>query len=63
MEEAEFCDHMVIMSRGEKLASGTPAAIRALAQTPARPEPSVEDAFVALAEGAARTQTEGARHG
>ena len=63
MEEAEFCDHMVIMSRGESLASGTPASIRALAQIPGRPEPSVEDAFVALTDGAVRPNAGDTVHG
>ena len=51
MEEAEYCDRMLIMSQGRELASGTPDAIRALVRTPAHPEPTMEDAFIALAEG------------
>jgi ABC-2 type transport system ATP-binding protein len=51
MEESEYCDRMLIMSRGEKLALGTPEQIRGLARTADNPEPSIEDAFVALAEG------------
>jgi drug efflux transport system ATP-binding protein len=50
MEEAEYCDRMLIMSSGAELALGTPAEIRALARTADRPEPSIEDAFIALAE-------------
>ena len=48
MEEAEYCDRLVLMSQGEVLASGTPPEIRRLAQTPERPEPTMEDAFIAL---------------
>ena len=48
MDEAEYCDRLVLMSQGSVLASGTPAAIRARAATPERPEPTMEDAFVAL---------------
>ncbi len=50
MEEAEYCDRMLIMSRGEELAQGTPADIRRLAESDDNPEPTVEDAFIALAE-------------
>ncbi len=51
MEEAEFCDHMLIMSRGTTLAQGTPAEIRTLARSDSNPEPTVEDAFISLAQG------------
>jgi len=51
MEESEYCDHMLIMSRGEKLALGTPDQIRSLARSSDNPNPTVEDAFVALAQG------------
>jgi ABC-2 type transport system ATP-binding protein len=51
MEESEYCDHILIMSRGEKLALGTPDQIRVLAHTPDNPNPTMEDAFVALAQG------------
>jgi len=50
MEESEYCDHMLIMSRGEKLALGTPDQIRSLARTSDNPDPTIEEAFVALAE-------------
>jgi len=51
MEEAEYCDRMLIMSRGDTLAMGTPAEIRALARTEENRDPTIEDAFVALATG------------
>jgi ABC-2 type transport system ATP-binding protein len=50
MEEAEYCDRMLIMSQGDTLAMGTPAEIRALARTQENQDPTIEDAFVALAE-------------
>jgi ABC-2 type transport system ATP-binding protein len=53
MEEAEYCDRMLIMSRGDTLAMGTPAEIRAMARTEDNQDPTIEDAFVALAEGTA----------
>lgn len=51
MEEAEYCDHLLIMSSGRTLAQGTSAEIRLLARSDDNPAPTVEDAFVALAEG------------
>lgn len=51
MEESEYCDRMLIMSRGEKLALGTPDQIRSLVRTPDNPDPTIEDAFIALAQG------------
>ena len=51
MEESEYCDRMLIMSQGENLAMGTPSEIRALARSKENPEPTIEDAFIALAEG------------
>lgn len=50
MEEAEFCDHMVIMSQGRNLAAGRPEEIRKMAVTLDTPEPTVEDAFIALTD-------------
>jgi len=38
------------MARGAELALGTPAEIRALAQSAETPDPTIEDAFIALAE-------------
>ncbi|SDO75410.1 ATP-binding cassette domain-containing protein [Desulforhopalus singaporensis] len=52
MEEAEYCDRMLIMSQGETLAMGSPAKIRELACSPDNPEPTMDDAFIALADGA-----------
>jgi ABC-2 type transport system ATP-binding protein len=51
MEESEYCDRMLIMSQGASLAMGTPAEIRDLVRSPEHPDPTIEDAFVALALG------------
>jgi ABC-2 type transport system ATP-binding protein len=51
MEEAEYCDRMLIMSQGKELASGSPEHIRDLARSDTLPEPTIEDAFIALAQG------------
>jgi ABC-2 type transport system ATP-binding protein len=50
MQEAEYCDHIAIMDAGRVLAQGSPAEVRALARTDAQPEPSMEDAFIAVVE-------------
>jgi ABC-2 type transport system ATP-binding protein len=54
MEEAEYCDRVVIMDAGRLLVQGTPAEIRALA--PAGPDfaPRMEDAFIAVVQEARR---------
>jgi len=51
MEEAEYCDRMLIMSQGDTLAMGTPGEIRGLVRSDENPQPSIDDAFIALAEG------------
>ncbi len=51
MEESEYCDRMLIMSLGESLAMGTPSEIRSLARSKENPDPTMEDAFIALAQG------------
>jgi ABC-2 type transport system ATP-binding protein len=50
MEEAEYCDRLVLMSLGEILAQGTPSEIKAKARRADRPNPSMEDAFISLIE-------------
>ena len=46
MEEAEYCDRMVIMMNGRVLAAGTPGEIRRLGAAPDKSEPTIEDAFI-----------------
>jgi ABC-2 type transport system ATP-binding protein len=50
MEEAEYCDRMVIMVDGQILASGTPADIRGHSPGREGREPTMEDAFVEIVE-------------
>ncbi len=52
MEEAEYCDRLAIMAAGSILAAGAPAEIKARARTQSLPEPTMEDAFIALIQGA-----------
>ncbi len=55
MEEAEYCDRLLIMSEGRVLTEGTPDAIKAAARRAELPDPTLEDAFIAAvgARGAA----------
>jgi ABC-2 type transport system ATP-binding protein len=57
MEEAEYCDRLVIMAQGEILAEGTPGETRARFRTEERPEPTMEEAFIALIEGQSTPET------
>jgi ABC-2 type transport system ATP-binding protein len=50
MQEAEYCDRLVIMAQGRILAEGTSESIKAHFQSDTRPEPTMEDAFIALIE-------------
>lgn len=50
MEEAEYCDRLVIMAQGEILGQGTPEAVKARFRTPRNPDPSMEDTFIAMIE-------------
>ncbi len=56
MEEAEYCDRVVILDAGQVLARGTPAEIRAHAPADENREPTMEDAFIAVVEEARRTR-------
>lgn len=55
MEEAEYCDRLVIMAEGEILAEGTPQEIKAAVEAQGGHEPTMEDAFIALIEKPERT--------
>jgi len=48
MEEADYCDRLVIMTAGRLLALGTPADIKASTARPDEPPPSMEEAFIRL---------------
>jgi ABC-2 type transport system ATP-binding protein len=52
MDEAEYCDQLGIVSDGRLIATGTPAGLRNRVRTAALPEPTLEDAFIALVAGA-----------
>jgi len=54
MQEAEYCDRIAIMDSGRILAQGSPAQVRAVARTAEQPEPSMDDAFIAVVEQSRR---------
>ena len=57
MDEAEYCDHLVIMAQGRILAAGTSEDLKSAARTAELPAPTMEDAFVALITAADAKQT------
>ncbi len=50
MDEAEYCDRISLIYRGRSIALGSPDALKARVATKSRPDPTMEDAFVALIE-------------
>ncbi|HEY5910692.1 MAG TPA: ATP-binding cassette domain-containing protein [Verrucomicrobiae bacterium] len=52
MEEAEYCDRIALVFRGRIIAAGTPDTLKAQAASEQNPEPSMEDAFIHLVQGA-----------
>ena len=50
MDEAEYCDRIALIYRGENIATGAPDDLKNLIRTPERPDPTLEDAFIALVE-------------
>ena len=58
MDEAEYCDRIALVYRGRSIAIGSPDELKASVATAAQPDPTMEDAFVALIE--AQTEAKGA---
>jgi ABC-2 type transport system ATP-binding protein len=50
MEEAEYCDRIALINRGEVVALDSPDDLKRAARTAERPDPTLEDAFIALIE-------------
>ncbi len=53
MEEAEYCDRLVIMAQGRILAAGDPESLKASCRSDTLPDPTMEDTFIALMESVA----------
>lgn len=51
MDEAEYCDRIALIYNGENIAKGTPDYLKSLAVSATLPQPTLEDAFIALVEG------------
>jgi len=54
MDEAEYCDRIGLIYRGRLIALGTPDELKQGVATPDRPNPTMEDAFIELVQGADR---------
>ena len=48
MDEAEYCDRIALVYRGQVIAAGTPDELRGLSVDAQHPEPTMEDAFIEL---------------
>jgi ABC-2 type transport system ATP-binding protein len=56
MDEAEYCDRVALIYRGKSIAIDTPDALQARVKTAALPNPTLEDAFIALIEAQDRRE-------
>ena len=50
LDEAEYCDRIGLVYKGQLIAEGSPDDLKDRARTADRPEPTMEDAFIALVE-------------
>ncbi|MCY2990165.1 MAG: ATP-binding cassette domain-containing protein [Planctomycetota bacterium] len=50
MDEAEYCDEIGLVYRGRMIASGAPDDLKTSVQSETLPDPTLEDAFIALIE-------------
>ena len=50
MDEAEYCDRIALIYRGQSIALGSPDELKARVVSAERPDPTMEDAFIALIE-------------
>ncbi|MEI2302101.1 ATP-binding cassette domain-containing protein [Ensifer sp. MJa1] len=51
MDEAEYCDRISLIYRGRSIALGSPDELKAKVTSPDLPDPTMEDAFIALVQG------------
>jgi ABC-type multidrug transport system ATPase subunit len=50
LDEAEYCDRIALVYRGNIIALGSPDSLKQRVRSAALPEPTLEDAFIALVE-------------
>jgi ABC-type multidrug transport system ATPase subunit len=50
LDEAEYCDRVALIYQGQRIAEGSPDDLKERIRTDERPEPTLEDAFIALVE-------------
>ena len=50
MEEAEYCDEILLMYRGRTIAVGSPDELKEQIRSAEQPDPTLEDAFIALVQ-------------
>lgn len=50
LDEAEYCDRIALVYRARVIAAGTPDDLKDSVRTQALPDPTLEDAFIALVE-------------
>ncbi len=53
LEEAEYCDRLLVMAQGRVLREGTPDELKEAARTAKDPDPTMEQAFIAAIEAVA----------
>jgi ABC-2 type transport system ATP-binding protein len=51
MDEAEYCDRIGLVYRGELIANGTPDELKSMVVSAQNPDPTMEDAFIELVTG------------
>ncbi|OOG62147.1 ATP-binding cassette domain-containing protein [Sinorhizobium sp. A49] len=56
MDEAEYCDRISLIYRGRSIALGSPDDLKKQVATAAYPDPTMEDAFIALVQGSEERQ-------
>ena len=56
MDEAEYCDRISLIYRGRSIALGSPDDLKKQVATATRPDPTMEDAFIALVQGSEEKQ-------
>jgi ABC-2 type transport system ATP-binding protein len=50
MDEAEYCDRIGLIHRGRAMATGSPDELKERVRSERLPDPTLEDAFIALLE-------------